>query len=147
MKFTLVHDLWDRVIADILFITIFEGSLSIKENKPILCLNPLMQQQISNFREMYPRCVNYGECNLIHLFGEFNVRAVLLIGVGKPTDCTRDKLRSLFGSAVRTVHKFSVKTILLYANLAYTFNEIVAAQTILEGIVLGSYNFDIYKSK
>lgn len=147
MKFTLVHDLWDRVIADILFITIFEGSLSIKENKPILCLNPLMQQQISSFREMYPRCVNYGECNLIHLFGEFNVRAVLLIGVGKPTDCTRDKLRSLFGSAVRTVHKFSVKTILLYANLAYKFNEIVAAQTILEGIVLGSYNFDIYKSK
>jgi leucyl aminopeptidase len=147
MKLTLVHGLWDSVIADILFITIFDGSLSIKENKPILCLNPLMQQQISNFREVYPRCVNYGEYNLIHLFGDFNVRAVLLIGAGKPVACTRDKIRSLFGSAVRAVHKFTVKTILLYANLSYVFNEIIAAQTILEGMVLGSYKFDIYKSK
>lgn len=137
-----INDLAESV----LMVNIFAGDFSSRENQPVQILDQMVHQQISNLKENYPGCINYGEINVLHTLGDLKIKCIILIGSDKAETITADKLRFLFGNAIRAVRKLPVDSLGIYTNLQYTFSYADAVQAILEGVIFGNYQFDFYKA-
>lgn len=129
----------------VLMVNLFAGDFSLRENQPVQILDRMVQQQISNLKESYPACVKYGEINVLHTLGDLKIKRIILIGSDKAEAMTADKLRFLFGNAIRVVRKLAVDGIGIYTNLQYTCSYADTVQAIVEGVTFGNYQFDFYK--
>jgi leucyl aminopeptidase len=84
-----------------------------------------------------------GETLAVPTLGRLGVRSVLLVGLGKRAEVRPDTLRRAAGRAARRAVRFeSVATTL--AKAARPPAE--AVQAVVEGLLLGSYRFDRFKS-
>jgi len=85
-----------------------------------------------------------GETLSVPTLGRLEARTVLLVGLGKRADVKPDTLRRAAGRAARGARRFeSVATTL--ARAARPAAE--AVQAVVEGLLLGSYRFDRFKSQ
>ena len=85
----------------------------------------------------------FGETLTVPTFGRLPATTVLLVGLGKRRDVRPDTLRRAMGKVARTASRFeSVATTL--ARAARPPSE--AVQAVVEGLLLGSYRFDRFKS-
>jgi leucyl aminopeptidase len=84
-----------------------------------------------------------GETLTVPTFGRLPAPTVLLLGLGKKADVKPDTLRRAAGKVARTAARFdSVATTL--GRAARPSGE--AVQAVIEGLLLGSYRFDRFKS-
>ncbi len=97
-------------------------------------------QQKSFRRKFSERC-------LLHPIGRLGGSHLLLIGLGKASDLTQDRVRQVTGAALRQLRALKAKTVAIACHdsvWGHLTGETVA-QAIAEGALLGLYRFDIYK--
>jgi len=84
-----------------------------------------------------------GEVTIIHSLGKITPERVVLVGLGKRSELTLEKIRSATAEVSRILQKKGVKHAVT-APLGAGFNKISprsAAQAIAEGVILGLYSF------
>ena len=90
-----------------------------------------------------------GETTLIHTLGKMIPRRVLVVGLGKQSDFTIDTVRKICGNSIRKLRQIGLNSVATVAHgegvslLSYP----LIGQSIAEGIILGLYRFDKYKTK
>ncbi|WP_199883684.1 leucyl aminopeptidase [Anaerosinus massiliensis] len=136
----------DAFAQDVLLIQVFKNSLLDEEAVSSNLFSGLMKEQIRPFLVQYPDAVNYGEIHVLHMLETRQVKSVILIGAGEQSEMTSDKLRNLFGKAMGSVKKTKAKSLGIYVNFNYNFAYETALQAAFEGVILGSYQFEFYKT-
>jgi len=89
----------------------------------------------------------FGEVSIIHTFGKLPAGIVAVAGSGKRQDFTVDRVRGVSGESCRSLRKLNcrnVATVLHGADIGGIDPEALA-EAIVEGSLLGLYNFARYK--
>lgn len=92
-----------------------------------------------------PSCMKYGEVTPIYTSSAIAAKSVLLIGLGKADQLTNDRLRSLGAIGARAARKMSAKTAGFLIDQKQMLEK-VGIQAFVEGIYLGLYEFNHYKT-
>jgi leucyl aminopeptidase len=90
----------------------------------------------------------FGEITVIHNFDRFPAKKIMLIGLGKQKEFTLDKIRQVGAIALQHCRKCCAKKVATVVHGAGEgkFDPEEAAQALTEGILLGLYKFDAYKT-
>ena len=89
-----------------------------------------------------------GEVTVIHTLGKIAPARVVVAGLGKSSDFDAEAVRSISGETARRLQKIGVSR---YSTIAHGagiggMDAAQSAQAIVEGTVLGLYDFDRFKS-
>jgi leucyl aminopeptidase len=89
------------------------------------------------------------EINVIHSLGKLPARIVVVMGLGKQTDFTLDKMRNIVARVCRTLRGLSCTRIATILHGAGTggFEPMESSQVITEGAMLGLYDFRRHMTK
>ncbi|HWR43080.1 leucyl aminopeptidase [Sporomusa sp.] len=95
-----------------------------------------------------PGCGKYGETTVIHTLGAISAKRIILLGLGKKAEFSLDKARALMAIAMRAARRLGSKTIAISLPGAGSggLNCRQAAQAVVEGAIMGLYQFKYYKS-
>ena len=90
-----------------------------------------------------------GEVTIIHTLGKIAPARVVVVGLGKSSDFDVEAVRSVSGETARRLRKIGVSSISTIAHGTGIggMDAAQSAQAIVEGTVLGLYDFDRFKSK
>lgn len=85
---------------------------------------------------------------LIHTRGAVSARRVLLVGLGKETEVTVDRIRQAMGTALKKVRQTGARrcSAPVIGSAASGSSPSVVAQAMVEGMILGNYRFNHYRS-
>ncbi len=89
----------------------------------------------------------FGETFLLPTYKKLDIDKILVIGLGKKADFDTNKLRELGAKIYSAVEKNKVVLSELIGIKEKKYTAFDCAKACAEGILLGSYNFDKYKSK
>lgn len=105
------------------------------------------QTYLEAVRQQNPDCGNYGEITSLYI-ADHSLQRIVWIGLGSIKDLTQDKIRALIGSSVRSINRQRAATLLVDVGHYMIPGAQVSdtAQTIAEGILLGTYEFKCYKT-
>ncbi len=89
-----------------------------------------------------------GELTLIHTLGSIAPKRVLVAGLGKAESLTADGVRSVAAESARHLSSIGVKSAatVLHGSGIGGLDARTSAQAVAEGVVMGMYRFDKYKS-
>jgi leucyl aminopeptidase len=82
---------------------------------------------------------------IIHTLGKLPAERVVLVGLGKKTDLTVERIRQGAGSAIQSIRETGIKVCASLLHLQGDGN--VSIHGAVEGALLGGYTFNHYKSK
>ena len=82
----------------------------------------------------------------IELYGNGNIAKLSLVGLGKKDAHTTDKLRAVAANIIRSAEANKISSIAVDSN-SFNLEENDYAQAFSEGLMLGQYSFNHYKSK
>tara|TARA_B100002052_G_scaffold95269_2_gene87906 strand:- start:1411 stop:2871 length:1461 start_codon:yes stop_codon:yes gene_type:complete len=137
MQFIIKKSEYKSLKADLLVVGMFKDG---KQNKSLdIVFNKSLSKalKIEQFNGSYKKNIT--------LYGE-SIKRLQLVGLGQKKDFNPDKLRALFADVVRTANSSKVKTITIDAD-SFNLSNDQYAQACSEGLLLGSYGFNNYKSK
>src|SRR3712207_1003835 len=88
------------------------------------------------------------ETALFHTQGKVPAKRIILVGLGKKKDLALDHLRQAMGQAAKRVRqaKAGSFTVALPAVMPRGSSPLDVAQVMVEGAILGSYQFTAYRS-
>lgn len=146
MKITVTNDLATNISCDVLIIGLFVDAITSKlsielpDNKLVTNISTIISEQSV--------CKNFGETTIIHTWGAIGAKRIMLLGMGKKEELSTDKIRSLSAIAMRTIQKMHVSSAATIVSDFLTEANSVdeAAQAIVEGSILGTYQFNYYKT-
>lgn len=146
MKIQVVATPLAKISCDILILNLFEENLSFTTSGGLT--DKKLAEDINTIISQEPTCSQYGETTIIHTWGLVGAKRILLLGMGKKTELTIDKLRSLSGLAMRTAQKLQAKSVAMtLPDLDIEKYDLqLTAQAITEGALLGAYQFNYYKT-
>jgi leucyl aminopeptidase len=86
---------------------------------------------------------------MLHLRGETPAKRVLLVGLGKKKEISTEKIRQAMGSASRSIREAGIKSFStpLHGRGQNTISTSESAQSIVEGCLLGLYQFTAYRTE
>lgn len=142
-------DIAKNVFTDLLVIPLIEGGLLTRLGSE---LNRSMEGWLSQLVEREHLKGKIGESRLIEIQGDTQgkiaTHSLLLVGVGKGDLKNGEVLRKFAASAIKTGHKIRAKKITLED---FSGKKKISAEkrgvALAEGIELGNYTFDLYKSE
>ncbi|TGU71688.1 leucyl aminopeptidase [Geomonas terrae] len=86
-----------------------------------------------------------GTSRLIHTLGKFPAERLLLVGLGKKKELGRERLRQAAGNAVQALRTARVAS---FGSALHRAGELPdGIEAVAVGMLLGSYSFDLYKTK
>ncbi len=86
-----------------------------------------------------------GTTHLLHTLGKLPAERLLLVGLGKKDDLTRERLRQAAGYAMQALRGTRCAS---FASALHLASALPGAQeSVTAGSLLGSYSFDLYKTK
>ncbi len=127
-----------EVEADVVVLPVFEGPEAgpgVKDVKDIDLLQAYKDAKLAGKR---------GESLRVPMFGEIEAGGVLLLGLGKKGEVTADTLRRAIGRVASSLAKQETVATTLPQTLPRAGED--AVQATAEGLLLGSYRFDRYKT-
>jgi leucyl aminopeptidase len=89
------------------------------------------------------------QLSLIHARSKSPVKRILMVGLGKRKDCTMEKIRQATGKAAQYVRDLGLTSFcapLIATGLKGT-SPAEVAQAVVEGALLGLYQFNVYKTE
>ena len=89
---------------------------------------------------------SYGEIFNITRTTEDNIQDIILLGLGKETEITKEKIRRAFGKAVNEIKRLKSKSVFLRFDSVEAIGLENTLKAMVEGLALGSYSFNKYKS-
>ena len=89
-----------------------------------------------------------GEGLLFHTQGKAKATRLLLVGLGKEKELRLDAFRQALGSAVKRVRQAKVTsyTVVMPDTIPHEMSALDVAQALVEGAILGNYQFTAYRS-
>jgi len=89
------------------------------------------------------------EVLMYHTPGTVSAKRLVLVGLGKKKEVTLEKIRQAMGSAVKRVRQAKVGSysVLLPTVTPVGVSWVEVAQAMVEGAILGSYQFTVYRSE
>lgn len=131
------------VFCDTLIIGLFDETLNSVEmskayGKPLTNL-------ISSIIRDQSECCQFAETTIIHNTTDCGAKRIILIGLGEKAKMTLDKIRELSAIAIRAAKKLRSRTV---ATAIYNSDHNLsdAAVSIINGAILGGYEFNNYKT-
>ena len=138
MKVTTVDKPLDEISADALALILFKGE---KPEGAIADLDKKISGSISEVIRLKEFKGKLYETTSIFTHGKIPAIRVLLVGAGKKSDFTPRVARNLAGTATRAAQKIGAK------NLAFYLEKPETAEEVIEGVILGTFDPGLYKSK
>ncbi len=91
----------------------------------------------------------FGEVTILHTWGKFPAKRVLVLGLGEEDKLTLEKARSAYAIAARKAQSIGVRELTVAISQKYKeiWNPVDLGQAIVEAIMLGVYEFKPYKKK
>lgn len=90
-----------------------------------------------------------GESHVIHSLGKLPARLIVVAGLGKKDDLTLDRVRNMMGDVARVLrsHKCRTAATILHGAGAGGMQPADVAEAIIEGFMLGAYQFKVHFTK
>lgn len=143
MQFEILRSSLCETLCDTVVLGIYSDGLSPAGQTQEL--DKLLNGQINALLLEQPKLGKWGEITVIHTLGLISAKRVIVAGLGTPTTMTRDKLRSVMGTIIRTASKLGARVISVYpADFPGDPADVIACFT--EGALLGDYRFTNYKT-
>lgn len=101
---------------------------------------------VSSIIRDQPDCSEFGEITIVHNTSVIGAKRIILLGLGRRKILNLDKIRELSAKAIRGAKKLRSKSV---ATTVFSVEPIGlrnTAQAIIEGAILGSYEFNYYKT-
>ncbi|HUD09846.1 MAG TPA: leucyl aminopeptidase [Patescibacteria group bacterium] len=147
MQFEFSSNSLDKISTDAVIIFAFQTEKQPQLFANFETLESKLQTSIIKAIETAKFTAKRGETLNFYLEGTSLAKSIILLGLGKEKDFIADDLRRAAGSfAVKNKGKAS-SIALQIPNSEITLEPKDAAQFIAEGLILGSYDFDKYKTK
>jgi leucyl aminopeptidase len=146
MEIVVTNNSITKISCDTLIIHIFKDV--VEQNEYTKLIDNALSGHISNIISENSDCSKYGETTIIHTFGMLNAKHVVLLGMGEKESLSIDKIRALSGIVARVIKKLhSISIAMIPCGLVTEKNDIQKiAQALLEGVILGMYQFNYYKT-
>jgi leucyl aminopeptidase len=156
MKFTVTKGALETFRADVVAIGCFESEKGTeKKPKPAvlqkgdggIAVNHALNGQLVKLIEAEEFTGAEGRQKVLFTAGMLPARYVILAGLGKKKEFTADTLRRAAGSIAKAVNDVKGETLaMVFARDALGgIKTAVRMQSVVEGIILGTYSFDSYK--
>lgn len=124
---------------DTIILPLFEEGLTIS--------NEQINNKINRLKERDQFKGNFGEIYNLTVEEHNNIQDIVILGLGKEADLTKEKLRRAFGKVQKKLVNLNSKKILIKPIKIESISEEDILKIIVEGLLLASYKFDKYKSE
>lgn len=140
MELEVTSQLPETVKADALFLPAYEGSLRHAAARMDRELKGQLQalQSLEEFNGKYGMFMTAAYTSTL--------KRVILVGLGKKDELTGDKLKKIFGSITRYARSNKTKKIAVALD-DLQFDETALGNIAAQGLLLGNYRYDIYKTQ
>ncbi|HEY9844032.1 MAG TPA: leucyl aminopeptidase [Candidatus Obscuribacterales bacterium] len=130
--------------TEVLVLTVFEDEL--KQIDYLSALDEQLGGKLSRMIESGEIQGKYREFTLLHVDG-VGARRLLIMGLGKRKDFSLDRIRSIAANSARYARRINVREMAIhdFSHVAVPPGD--CAEALVEGVILGMYRFDKYKSK
>jgi leucyl aminopeptidase len=133
--------------AEAIVLTHFEGEKSLPEETA--AADRALGGQIRGLIASGEFTGRLNQVLLLHLRGEIPAKRILLAGLGKKKDLNTEKIRQAMGSAGRAIREAGIKSFStpLHGRGQNKISTSESAQSIVEGCLLGLYQFTAYRTE
>ncbi len=147
MKISVKSGAAEKEFTDVIVISLFENVKKIPSE--LNSLDKASGGTISNLLQNKDFTGKLNETVMIPTYKKSIPKRILLVGLGKATELSSDKVRQAAGTAARVIQgkKFKNPSMLLYNKTEYkgiSIEEITSS--VVEGVLLSLYNFTMYKT-
>ena len=146
MKLSVTFGAAEKVSTDAIIISLFEDTKKIPSE--LSALNKASGEAISSLLQNGDFTGKLNETTIIPTDKKIIPKRILLVGLGKSTEFSLDKVRQAAGTATRVIQgkKFKNPSMLLYRMEIKGISLEDVTHSVAEGILLSLYNFTMYKT-
>jgi len=143
MKAEITNKKLEEIQDKIILLPIYEEEFAEKIKSPKTKLDSLIKEVLSEtgFK------AEYKQLYILNTSGELKSKRILLAGLGKKSEISLDKIRKLYGSALKAVKQEKISSFTAILPSAEKISKEDLLNAVVEGIELGDYSFDKYKSE
>ena len=146
MKLSVKLGVAEKESTDVIIISLFENVKKVPSE--LNALNKTSGGVISSLLKNGDFTGKLNETTIIPTDKKIIPKRILLVGLGKSTEFSLDKVRQAAGTATRVIQgkKYKNPSILLYRleNKGISIEDVT--RSVVEGILLSLYNFTMYKT-
>lgn len=133
-----------EIVCDAIIIGLFEGE---QPSGTTGVIDKALHHHVTEIIRDMPGCGKYGETTIIHTFGAISAKRIILLGLGKKSEISGDKVRALIAVAMRAARKINSQTVAVSIhNETDKLEADHTAQAVIEGTIMGLYQFTYYKT-
>ena len=148
MQFEFSANPLEKISTDAVIIFAFQTEKQPKLFSSFKQFNSKLQANLAKAIETAKFMAKRGETLNFYLGGDSLAKSVIILGLGKKQEFIADDLRRAAGSlSVKTKGKLSSVALEIPSENELNISPKISAQTIAEGLILGSYDFNKYKTK
>jgi len=135
-----------QVTCNTLLIHLFEDN--VIQGTVASVIDKVLGGHISTLISEQPDCGKFGEINIIHTWGALSAQSIMILGMGPRAELTTDKICALSAIGMRAAQKRHSKSVatMIYDLTTEEFDLQTTAQAVVEGAILGAYQFNYYKT-
>lgn len=144
MKVQVLAKSLDTIETELLVLTVFEDQL---DNLSYLeAVDEKLGGKISRIIESGEVKGKYREFTLLHT-ENIGASRILIMGLGKAQDFSLDRIRSIAANSSRYARRINIREMAIHDFNGFEASVPDIGESIVEGILLGMYRFNKYKSK
>ena len=145
MEITATQGAWAKAAGEILVLGLCQSAPMTQE---VAALDRALHGKIRAAIDAGEFSGKWRETSLLYTEGRIACRRVLLVGLGKPAEFTQNRLRQAASTAARQVRDAGAAQCVLPVEWGQVNGISTAdvAQTMVEGLLLGLYRFEAYKT-
>ncbi len=146
MKISVKSGAAEKESTDVIVISLFENTKKIPSE--LSSLDKASGGFISNLLQNKDFTGKLNETVMIPTYKKAIPKRILLVGLGKTTELSSDKVRQAAGTATRVIQgkKFKSPSMLLYKTEYKGISIEDITRSVVEGVLLSLYNFTMYKT-
>jgi leucyl aminopeptidase len=146
MKISVKFGAAEKESTDVIVISLFENTKKIPSE--LSSLDKASGGFISNLLQNKDFTGKLNETIMIPTYKKAIPKRILLVGLGKTTELSSDKVRQAAGTATRVIQgkKFKSPSMLLYKTEYKGISIEDITRSVVEGVLLSLYNFTMYKT-
>jgi len=144
MKIRLAKGTWDSIECDALIVPLFEDEEK-NERAFTTALDEKLDGLLSELKSTEEWTSKAGQISVIYRPSQLRTDRLILLGAGKRKSYDAQAIRTLIMQAVRTVKSYKLKRVAVYRRSQV--EPALAAQAVVEGVVMATYSGDDYKTE
>ncbi len=142
MKINIINKNFLDINSNLIILPVFEDILY----KELEQVDAKLNNRITELIKEKDFEAKLNQVYLIETLGKLNQKRILLVGLGKESELTLEKIRQAYGTSSKIIKSLKITNYsTLLINCKFKPGEL--AQVIVEGSILGAYKFDKFKSK